>query len=93
MSFSKSESYALIIDGISIECIFSNNKQDDFRGIAMKCVAVLCCRMSPSQKANVIFYLSINFKLCLYFLDIILLLLGGCITVPYAPLPIIILLI
>lgn len=47
------QSYALIIDGISLETITLNKKQNDFRLIAVKCDAVLCCRMSPSQKANV----------------------------------------
>lgn len=57
MKSSDKQSYALIIDGISLETITKNKKQDKFRSISVKCDAVLCCRMSPSQKAFV------NFKL------------------------------
>lgn len=49
------ESYALVIDGGTLGLIFSNNLVDRFREICLKCEAVLCCRMSPAQKANVIF--------------------------------------
>lgn len=47
------ESYALVVDGGTLGLIFSNNLIDRFRTICLKCEAVLCCRMSPAQKANV----------------------------------------
>ena len=55
MKSSDSQSYALIIDGISLETITKNKKQEIFRSVSVKCDAVLCCRMSPSQKAFVKF--------------------------------------
>ena len=47
------ESYALIIDGATLGHLFNSNLSDDFRNVCMKCDAVLCCRMSPAQKAEV----------------------------------------
>lgn len=49
------ESYALIIDGQTLGHLFKSNLDEDFRNVCMKCDAVLCCRMSPAQKAEVIF--------------------------------------
>ncbi|CAF0707238.1 unnamed protein product [Brachionus calyciflorus] len=48
------EAYALVIDGSTLGLLFSNNLIDQFRNICMKCEAVLCCRMTPAQKANVV---------------------------------------
>jgi len=52
------EPYAFIVDGHTLTHIFELNLQDDFRKVAMRCESVLCCRMSPGQKAQVIFYFS-----------------------------------
>ena len=47
-------SYVFIVDGLSLGHIFTSNLCNKFLEISMKCEAVLCCRMSPSQKAQVI---------------------------------------
>ncbi|XP_064615667.1 phospholipid-transporting ATPase IF-like [Liolophura sinensis] len=48
-----SSQYALIIDGASLNhTIFHHSNA--LRNLAQKCVAVLCCRMSPIQKAEVV---------------------------------------
>ena len=47
-------SYALIIDGITLGYLFSYNFDEDFCKVCLKCEAVLCCRMSPAQKAMVV---------------------------------------
>lgn len=47
------ESFALVIDGETLGFVFEMNVQETFSDIAEKCKAVLCCRMSPSQKAEV----------------------------------------
>ena len=46
--------YALIIDGPTLYNVFAFDLEKDLRDVCMKCVAVLCCRMSPAQKADVI---------------------------------------
>ena len=46
-------SFALIIDGKTLGLVFKYNFENDFRVIGMECDAVLCCRMSPAQKADV----------------------------------------
>ena len=49
------DAYALVIDGRTLELVFKNDLINQFRNICMKCEAVLCCRMTPVQKANVFF--------------------------------------
>ena len=34
--------------------MFEGNLEDEFRELAMKCDAVLCCRMTPAQKAQIV---------------------------------------
>ena len=46
-------SYAFIVDGHSLTHILTSNLCNDFIALCMKCEAVLCCRMSPFQKAQV----------------------------------------
>jgi len=63
ISNANSNSYALIIDGPTLYNVFAFDLEKDLRDVCMQCVAVLCCRMSPAQKADVsnklIFYLII----------------------------------
>lgn len=51
---SKIESFALVVDGETLGFIFDMNFQDSFREISERCDAVLCCRMSPKQKAEIV---------------------------------------
>lgn len=44
---------ALLIDGISLTTALSEAPQE-FRAVAVKCLAVLCCRLSPLQKSQVV---------------------------------------
>jgi phospholipid-translocating ATPase len=46
-------SYALTIDGHTLAVLFAEGLDEPFREICMACDAVLCCRMSPAQKAQV----------------------------------------
>jgi phospholipid-translocating ATPase len=48
------KSFAYIIDGQTLGLIFKFNLEKIFRNICMRCDAVLCCRMSPAQKAMVV---------------------------------------
>lgn len=54
MTSGPNESYALIIDGGTLGYLFKTNLVGEFRDICMKCEAVLCCRMTPAQKADVV---------------------------------------
>lgn len=54
MECNPNNSYALVIDGDTLQGLFDANLQEDFRYVSMKCKAVLCCRMSPSQKAKIV---------------------------------------
>ena len=51
----KVSKYGLVIDGQSLTYLFDDEKlMNEFREVCLKCEAVLCCRMSPSQKAKVV---------------------------------------
>lgn len=45
--------YSLLIDGMSL-CLVMKHCAERFRDTAMKCQAVLCCRLSPIQKCEVV---------------------------------------
>lgn len=46
-------SYALIVDGLTLKVVFDNKLSETFKEVCMACEAVLCCRMTPGQKAQV----------------------------------------
>ncbi|OQS02099.1 phospholipid-transporting ATPase [Thraustotheca clavata] len=48
------ESYALIIDGEALEVALKPHTKADLIGLAQYCVAVICCRVSPAQKADMV---------------------------------------
>ncbi|CAF0782460.1 unnamed protein product [Brachionus calyciflorus] len=48
------KSFAYIIDGKTLSYVFKFELGNNFRNICLYCDAVLCCRMSPSQKAEVV---------------------------------------
>lgn len=54
------KTYALTIDGPTLFNVFNYNLEILFREVCMSCVAVLCCRMSPAQKAQVLFLICLK---------------------------------
>lgn len=49
------QKYGLIVDGQTFHNIFDDTKlKKEFTQVCLKCEAVLCCRMSPAQKAQVV---------------------------------------
>lgn len=46
--------YALIIDGEALEMALTAKHDQAFLAIALACKGVVCCRVSPSQKAHVV---------------------------------------
>ncbi|KAB1253680.1 Phospholipid-transporting ATPase IG [Camelus dromedarius] len=60
-AWTEHQEYGLIIDGSTLSLILnssqdssSNNYKSIFVQICMKCTAVLCCRMAPLQKAQIV---------------------------------------
>uniref|UniRef100_A0A8C4MJ19 Phospholipid-transporting ATPase n=1 Tax=Equus asinus asinus TaxID=83772 RepID=A0A8C4MJ19_EQUAS len=60
-AWTEHQEYGLIIDGSTLSLILnssqdssSNNYKSVFLQICMKCTAVLCCRMAPLQKAQIV---------------------------------------
>ncbi|KAJ3203809.1 hypothetical protein HDU82_006292 [Entophlyctis luteolus] len=51
---SKSEMYALVIDGIALKYALEDDQKRLFLALGTKCAAVICCRVSPLQKAKVV---------------------------------------
>uniref|UniRef100_A0A8C8AB40 Phospholipid-transporting ATPase n=1 Tax=Otus sunia TaxID=257818 RepID=A0A8C8AB40_9STRI len=61
VSWTLSQEYGLIIDGSTLSLILnpsqdssSSNYKNIFLQICLKCTAVLCCRMAPLQKAQIV---------------------------------------
>jgi len=48
------ENLALIIDGNSLTYALSDNVKDEWLELARQCKAVICCRVSPKQKADIV---------------------------------------
>ncbi|RLN74982.1 hypothetical protein DYB28_009409, partial [Aphanomyces astaci] len=46
--------YALVIDGEALEVALKPDMKHDLLGLAQHCVAVICCRVSPAQKAEMV---------------------------------------
>ena len=65
---SQQRAFAYIVDGKTLSIVFKSNLDARFRDVCMQCEAVLCCRMSPLQKAQVQAVLSI-FAGCLIFVQ------------------------
>ncbi|XP_068107103.1 phospholipid-transporting ATPase IG isoform X2 [Hyperolius riggenbachi] len=58
-TWSCNQDYGLIIDGSTLSLIFNSNYSSShykniFLQICQKCTAVLCCRMAPLQKAQIV---------------------------------------
>ena len=51
---SESQPHALIIDGSCLKYALDIDQKDLFLNLASKCSAVICCRVSPLQKAKVV---------------------------------------
>lgn len=45
--------FALVVDGKALELCLSYDLSTQFLSVAMKCDVVICCRVSPKQKALV----------------------------------------
>ncbi|KAK1400728.1 putative phospholipid-transporting ATPase 7 [Heracleum sosnowskyi] len=45
--------FALIIDGKTLAYALENDMKHDFLNLAVDCASVICCRVSPKQKALV----------------------------------------
>lgn len=50
----KGDSYALIIDGDSLKYALMPGCKDLLLELACRCKSVICCRVSPKQKAKVV---------------------------------------
>ena len=49
---------ALVVDGKALEIALRSDVKHHFLPLAVKCAAVICCRVSPKQKALVSLYSS-----------------------------------
>lgn len=60
-----SRSQAIIIDGSSLSMVFSHHRLSDlFLEASQHCAAVICCRVSPKQKAQVVRLYKTNVQGC-----------------------------
>lgn len=49
--------FALIIDGKTLSYALEDNIKHPFLNLAVNCASVICCRVSPKQKALVLFFI------------------------------------
>ncbi|GJY32474.1 probable phospholipid-transporting ATPase 4, partial [Tanacetum coccineum] len=47
----KDDPFALVVDGKALEIALRNDLRDHFLKLAVNCASVICCRVSPKQKA------------------------------------------
>lgn len=47
------EAFALIIDGKALSYVLEDDMKEEFLKLAVNCASVICCRVSPKQKALV----------------------------------------
>ena len=52
-SVTASSSAALVVDGNCLKTVLTSNLKKDFIRLCLLCKTVLCCRVTPSQKAEV----------------------------------------
>lgn len=50
--------FALIIDGKTLTYALEDDMKHHFLGLAVDCASVICCRVSPKQKALVLFLIN-----------------------------------
>lgn len=67
----KSLHYTLVVDGQSLGFILNTTNESIFSEMSLKCGAVICCRLSPLQKALVnkiknILYIIAKLRNCKY---------------------------
>jgi phospholipid-transporting ATPase len=53
---------ALVIDGKSLSFALDSTVEKDFLNLALSCKSVICCRVSPLQKAEVVTLVRTNVK-------------------------------
>ena len=53
--------FALIIDGKTLAYALEDDMKQQFLGLAVDCASVICCRVSPKQKALVRFLFPLAF--------------------------------
>lgn len=49
----KDAPFAMVVNGKSLEIVLRNGIKDQFLQLAVNCASVICCRVSPKQKALV----------------------------------------
>lgn len=49
----KEHPFAMVIDGKALQIALANDMRQKFLRLAVNCAAVICCRVSPKQKALV----------------------------------------
>jgi len=60
--------FALVIAGTTLKYALLPELRSSFLDIALSCKAVVCCRVSPMQKAEIVDLVGLNFLLLFFFL-------------------------
>ena len=52
--------HALVIDGLTLAIVLSGALKEKFLDLASRCKSVICCRVSPKQKAQITYLVKVN---------------------------------
>ncbi|XP_014674713.1 PREDICTED: probable phospholipid-transporting ATPase IA [Priapulus caudatus] len=58
----KSNEVGLVIDGQTLKYALSCDVRQDFLDVALSCKAIICCRVSPMQKAEIVQMVKISYQ-------------------------------
>ena len=61
--------FALVIAGTTLKYALLPELRSSFLDIALSCKAVVCCRVSPMQKAEIVDLVGLNFLLLFFFFE------------------------
>lgn len=51
--------HALVIDGLTLAVVLSGDLKEKFLDLASRCKSVICCRVSPKQKAQITYLVKV----------------------------------
>ena len=51
--------HAVVIDGLTLAIVLSGSLKEKFLDLASRCKSVICCRVSPKQKAQITYLVKV----------------------------------
>lgn len=58
---------ALVVSGTTLKHMLHSSLRSDFLDLALSCKTVICCRVSPIQKAEIVDLVSVTINIIVFF--------------------------